>query len=218
MHRAQAPYWQLFNAISAFRLLRAALHHERSRAYLISVSQITPVLMHFGSLVMCFLYFAAVVAMELLAKEPEMREVPSSSWMGGTNASVYVNKCKNDLPNFDCPSSALLTMFMMFTGTHLHGAHLVRLAFWYCYITNSACALRFRNKLARCRLHSVAKIKQAWGPLECGHYPLLFCMLHRSGHYLVQPAYDLNRGVSQGGGRRRRTSAQSGRDRDRQGP
>jgi len=118
MHRVQTPYWQLFNAMSAGRLLRVALHHERSRTYLISVSQITPVLVHFGSLVVCFLYFAAVVAMELLAKEPEMLKVPSSSWRGRADDSVYVNKCKNDLPNFDCPSSALITMFMMFTGTH----------------------------------------------------------------------------------------------------
>ena len=115
----QTPYWQLLNAISAFRLFRVALHHEKSRTYLESISQITPVLVHFGSLVMCFLYFAAVVAMELLAKEPEMREIQSqsASWMQKSPGSlVYVNSCKEKLPNFDCPSSALLTMFMMFTG------------------------------------------------------------------------------------------------------
>ena len=68
---------------------------------------------------MCFLYFAAVVAMELLAKEPVMREIQgqSASWMPKSPSSlVYVNSCKEKLPNFDCPSSALLTMFMMFTG------------------------------------------------------------------------------------------------------
>ena len=113
----QTPYWQMLNTISAFRILRVALHNEKSRIYLQSVSQITPVLMHFGSLVMCFLYFAAVVAMELLAKEPELRKIQSASWTRKQNdALVYFNPCKSALPNFDCPSSALITMFMMFTG------------------------------------------------------------------------------------------------------
>jgi len=44
----EAPYWQLFNVVSACRVLRVALHKPESRVYLLSVSQITPVLLHFG--------------------------------------------------------------------------------------------------------------------------------------------------------------------------
>ena len=110
----QTPWLQMLNVAAAVRFLRVALHHPKARSYLSSVGQITPVLAHFGSLVMCFVYFSAVVSMEMLAKEPGFVRT------GGQNRQpsvlVYENACKEKLPNFDCISSALLSMFMMFTG------------------------------------------------------------------------------------------------------
>jgi hypothetical protein len=64
----RSPQKQVFKAMSALRILRVVLHNTNARQYLLSVGQVMPVLMHFGSLVLCFLYFSAVVAMELLAK------------------------------------------------------------------------------------------------------------------------------------------------------
>merc|ERR1719183_3403913 len=80
--------------------------------------------MHFGSLVLCFLYFSAVVAMELLAKEPSLVKSKNnnrSSFFKNQECLVaYENPCGEKLPNFDCAGSAMLSMFMMFTGTEWH--------------------------------------------------------------------------------------------------
>jgi len=54
--------------------------------------------------------------MELLAKDPVMKPAPGVS--GEVKQMlVYHNPCTEELPNFDCPQSALLSMFMMFTGS-----------------------------------------------------------------------------------------------------
>jgi len=54
--------------------------------------------------------------MELLAKDPVMKPAPGVSGEV-KQVLVYHNPCTEELPNFDCPQSALLSMFMMFTGT-----------------------------------------------------------------------------------------------------
>jgi len=71
----QAPTFQTLNAVSALRVLRAAIHNKATLKYLSAVGQITPVLMHFGALVLCFVYFSAAVSMEVLAAEPAFKQV-----------------------------------------------------------------------------------------------------------------------------------------------
>ena len=124
VHCIQTPYVQVLNVVSALRLARVALHYEPSRHYLLTVGQIAPVLAHFGSLVLCFVYFAAVVSMEMLAKEPIFKTQAQTCGYLGQCASQphtaqplqYLKGCKDRPPAFDCPTSALLSMFMMFTG------------------------------------------------------------------------------------------------------
>jgi hypothetical protein len=114
---AQAPIYQTLNAVSALRVLRAAIHHEATRKYLSAVGQITPVLMHFGSLVLCFVYFSAVVSMEVLAAEPAFKHVQTGQ---GTSRSVYVNECRTTLPSFGCAGDALVSIFMLFANVNWH--------------------------------------------------------------------------------------------------
>lgn len=77
------------------------------------MGQITPVLLHFGSLVLCFVYFSAVVSMEVLAEEPVFMKVQT----GYRNfESHHVMQCRTNLPSFGCIGDALVSTFMLFTG------------------------------------------------------------------------------------------------------
>ena len=77
------------------------------------MGQITPVLLHFGSLVLCFVYFGAVVSMEVLAEEPAFMRVQTGK---KSFESHYVMQCRTKLPSFGCIGDALVSTFMLFTG------------------------------------------------------------------------------------------------------
>jgi len=101
------PLLQVLAAVAAMRVFRVALHHPECRFYMHAVTQVGPVLMHFGALVLTAIYFWGAAGMEMLARPP----VLDSSAPGGAR---LVNPCKRPVPNFDCASSAMVSVFMMF--------------------------------------------------------------------------------------------------------
>ena len=87
--------------------------------------------MHLGSLVLCFVYFSAVVSMEVLAAEPAFKQVQtgptshandthSTHTHQGTSRSVYVMECRTTLPSFGCAGDALVSIFMLFANVNWH--------------------------------------------------------------------------------------------------
>jgi len=113
----QAPWLQLVDALSALRLVRVALHNGFIRSYLLSVLQVVPVLLHLGGLVLCVVYASAVTTMELLAKPPSILL---------TEDGYRLNMvCMEAIPNFDCPSSSMMSIFQLFVNAGLGDVVLV---------------------------------------------------------------------------------------------
>jgi len=83
--------------------------YEESRKYLLKMLAVSPVLLHFGLLVMTFNYLFSVLAMELLS-----RPAPSGVTDAAKLEALYEQSCARDLPHFDCFGEAFLSIFRVF--------------------------------------------------------------------------------------------------------
>jgi len=94
------PWRQLLMAIDAMRVTRIILHTAEARLKFISVLHVLPVMMHLGGLMLTLIYFFGISTMEMLS-----------------GAVCDSTRCSRRLPNFDCASNSLLSMFQLSVGS-----------------------------------------------------------------------------------------------------
>mmetsp|Transcript_42128 Transcript_42128/g.86080 ORF Transcript_42128/g.86080 Transcript_42128/m.86080 type:complete len:943 (-) Transcript_42128:131-2959(-) len=95
------PWRQVILASDAARLTRIVLHSAEARLTLTSVTHVGPVMAHMGGLMLTITYFFGTSTMEMLAGKV-----------------CHAKQCARRMPNFDCASSAIISMFQLSIGSN----------------------------------------------------------------------------------------------------
>jgi len=104
------PWRKILELLEGLRFFRSFVHHPASRRYVVSVLQVAPVLTHMGGLILTSTYTFAVLSMEVFSQAPSILYTDSGVRLN--------NQCSNPLPNFDCFSNAMVSMFQLFLGAN----------------------------------------------------------------------------------------------------